>query len=639
MAERMPREAALRRVHGTGALFSAAYGNVGSSIYYALGLVALFALGLTPVTFMIAGLIFAFTAASYAEATVLHPEAGGSSSFARQAFNEMASFLAAWSQMLTYIVTIAISAYFIPHYLEAIWEPLGDRPLDVFVAIGIVGALALLNIRGAEESTKINFFLAIADIVTSVLLIGVGFVMVFDPDLLVSQIDLGVAPTWGDFLLGIAVGMVAYTGIETISNMAEEARDASRTVPSGIAWVVIVVVVLYSLLPLIALSAMPVTLGADGTYSTELGTTYKDNPVLGIVENLGLGAALTDALRVAVGALAGVILLIATNAALIGVSRVTFSMGQYRQLPEVLRQLHPRYKTPYVAILTFGAIASLTLFPGQTAFLGTLYAFGATLSFTVAHVSVIRLRKLQPLAERPRNRDGTELWRPPGNVRIRGVDVPPTAIIGGLGTLGAFIVAMVLDPVVLATGGGWMVLGTLGYVAYRRKQGLPLTTTVKVKHLEPLGVEEPEYRSIVVAFEDDPFNEETVAMAKALAANRRRAIHVISLVTVPTHMPLDAELDGAESTAQAKIEQAKLICGQRVTGSLVRVRPGQGAAAIVKGAKELGAAAIVMQLRYRAGAPVYSKTLQAVMAKRPCRVLVTASPEAAREGIVPSLSA
>ncbi|MCY0464250.1 amino acid permease, partial [Klebsiella pneumoniae] len=94
-------------------------------------------------------------------------------------------------------------------------------PIDVFVGIGIVGGLALLNIRGAEESTKINFFLAIADIVTSVILIGVGFAMVFDPDLLVSQIELGVAPSWGDFLLGIAVGMVAYTGIETISNMAE----------------------------------------------------------------------------------------------------------------------------------------------------------------------------------------------------------------------------------------------------------------------------------------------------------------------------------------------------------------------------------------------------------------------------------
>ncbi len=138
----------------------------------------------------------------------------------------------------------------------------------------------------------------------------------------------------------------------------------------------------------------------------------------------------------------------------------------------------------------------------------------------------------------------------------------------------------------------------------------------------------------MIVFEDDPFNEEMVATAKALAAKRRRAIHVLSLITVPTHLPLDAELDREESVAQAKIERAKLICGQSVTGSVMRVRPGQGAATIVKRATELKATAIVMQLRYRAGEPVYSKTLQAVMAKRPCRVLVTASPEEARAGIV-----
>src|SRR5687768_1262754 len=351
MAERHPREEQLRRVHGAGALFAAAYGNVGSSIYYALGVVALYALGLTPVTFMIAGLIFAFTAASYAEATVLHPEAGGSSSFARHAFNELASFLAAWGQMLTYIVTIAISAFFIPHYLEVFWEPLGDRPFDVLFAIALIGGLAALNIRGTEESARLNLVLALADIATSILLVIAGFVLVFDADLLVSQIELGVAPSWGDFLLGIAVGMVAYTGIETISNMAEEARDASRTIPRSVGMVVVVVVVLYALLPLIALSSMPVQQAADGSYFTELGTTYRDNPVLGIVENFGLAAGLTELLRVIVGFLAAVILLIATNAALIGVSRLTFSMGQYRQMPELIRQVHPRYRTPYVAIL------------------------------------------------------------------------------------------------------------------------------------------------------------------------------------------------------------------------------------------------------------------------------------------------
>ena len=626
-------------MHGTGALFSAAYGNVGSSIYYALGLVALYALGLTPVTFMIAGLIFAFTAATYVEATVLYPEAGGSSSFARHAFNEAASFFAGWAQMLTYIVTVAISAFFVPHYLAVFWEPLGHGPGDVFFGIGLVALLALLNIKGTEESARLNLVLAIADLLTQVVLVVIGLAIVFDPDLLVTQIDLGTAPSWGDFALGIAVGMVAYTGIETISNMAEEARSPNRTIPQGTGLVVLAVVVLYALLPAIALSAMPVE-QVNGEFTTELGTTYASDPVLGIVANLGLSSGLTEVLEYYVGILAAVILLIATNAALIGLSRLTFSMGQYRQLPEALRQVHPRFKTPYVAIIVFSGVAALVMAPGQITFLGTIYAFGATLSFTIAHVSLIRLRKLRPLETRPRAADGSRFWHSPGSLPIRGVKVPVMAILGGLGTFGAFIVAMALDPVVLATGGGWMIAGSILYYAYRRNQGLPLTRTVKVQALAPLGVEEVEYQSTLVAFDaGDPFNEEMVATAKALAARKRRAIHVISLITVPSHLPLDAPLDADESSAQAKIERAKLICGQRVTGSVVRIRPGQAAAAIVEAAREIGAAAIVMQLRYRAGAPMYSKTLQAVLAKRPCRVIVAANPEEARAGIIPPVPA
>ncbi len=633
MAERHPREAALRRVHGPGALFAAAYGNVGSSIYYALGLVALYALGLTPVTFIIAGLIFAFTAATYVEATVLYPEAGGSSSFARHAFNEFASFLAGWAQMLTYIVTAAISAFFVPHYLAVFWEPLGHGPGDVFFGIGLLICLAALNVKGTEESARLNFVLAIADLATQAVLVVIGCVLVLDPDLLVNQVQLGTVPSWGDFALGIAVGMVAYTGIETISNMSEEARAPNRSIPRGTGAVVLAVVGIYAFLPAIALSAMPVTPDAAGNFTTELGTTFADDPVLGIVENLGLSAGLTDVLRVYVGILAAVILLIATNAALIGLSRLTFSMGQHRQLPEILRAIHPRFKTPYVAIIVFTGVAAVVMAPGKTAFLGTIYAFGATLSFTVAHVSVIKLRKMRPLSERPVGREGERPWRPPGSVRMFGVDVPLTAVIGGIGTFGAFVVAMVLDPVVLATGGGWMIAGTLLYIAYRRYKGLPLRQTVKVDALTPLGVEEVEYRSVLVAFdEDDPFSAEAVTTAKSLAARRRRAIHILSLVEVPSNLPLDAELPEQEAAARTKIEQAKLICGQRVSGSIVHVRLGGAGQAIVDEAKQINAAAIVMPLRYRGGAPLYGKTLQTVLAKRPCRVIVSADPRESTEG-------
>lgn len=634
MAERHPREAALRRVHGSGALFAAAYGNVGSSIYYALGLVALYALGLTPVTFIIAGAIFAFTAATYVEATVLYPEAGGSSSFARRAFNEFASFLAAWAQMLTYIVTIAISAFFVPHYLAVFWEPLGHGPGDVFFGIGLVALLAVLNVKGTEESARLNIVLAVADLLTQIVLVAIGLFLVFNPDLLVNQVQLGVAPTWGDFLLGIAVGMVAYTGIETISNMSEEARESWRTVPRGTGMVVAAVVGLYALLPAIALSAMPVTETASGGFTTELATVYKDDPVLGIVENIGLSQGLTDVLRVYVGVLAAVILLIATNAALIGLSRLTFSMGQHRQLPEVLRAIHPRYKTPYIAIMVFSGVAAIVMLPGQATFLGTIYAFGATLSFTVAHVAVMRLRKLRPLGERPKTPDGTPMWHSPFNIRFRsGYTLPVLAVLGGIGTFGAFVVAMALDPVVLATGGGWMIAGTLLYVFYRRHKGLPLTETVMVETLTPLGVEEVEYKSVLVAFdEEDPFSEEAVVTAKTLAARRRRAIHVLSLVTVPANLPLDADLDGGEVAARSKLERAKLICGQRVSGSVERVRMGGAGNAIVDEAKAINAAAIVMPLRYRGAAPLYGKTLQTVLAKRPCRVIVSAHPGESYDG-------
>ena len=623
MARRIPRDESLARVHGVGALFSAAYGNVGSSIYYALGVTAAFALGLTPVAFVIAGLIFMATAATYAEATVMYPEAGGSASFARHAFNELISFFAAWGQMLNYIITVAISAFFVPHYLAVFWPWLGDSPGDIIGGVAVVVFLAALNVKGTQESTRLNLILAIADLFTQVILVAIGVFLVLSPSILIDNVQLGVAPSWGDFLLGIAVGMIAYTGIETISNMSEETKDASKTIPRGVGLTVAAVLGLYALLPLIALSAMPVHETA-GQFSTDLGTKFADDPVLGIVENLGLGAGLTNAMRYYVGVLAAVILLIATNAGLIGVSRLTFSMGHYRQLPERLRQVHPRFRTPYVAILVFSGVAIITMIPGETELLATLYSFGAMLSFTIAHVSVIRLRQRYPDKERE--------WKPPGSIRMFGADLPLTAVFGGLGTFAAWIVVMALNPRTLVIGAIWMALGISIYLLYRRSQGLSPAQTHKVLLPEPLGVEEVEYKSVLVAFEDDePFSEETMVTAVKLAAKRRRAIHAIAVVTVPSHLPLDAGLERQEEEAQSKIEQAKLIGGLRVSGHVHRVRPNQAGHSIAEEARELKASALVMGLRYRNGAPLYGKTLQTVLAERPTRVIVVGEPELARE--------
>jgi basic amino acid/polyamine antiporter, APA family len=630
MARRVPRDESLSRVHGVGALFSAAYGNVGSSIYYALGVTAAFALGLTPIAFVISGLIFAATAATYAEATVMFPEAGGSSSFARHAFNEFVSFFAAWGQMLNYTITVAISAFFVPHYLAVFWPALGHSPGDVIGGAVLVVGLAALNIRGTEESSKLNLILAVADLATQVVLVGIGIVLVLSPHILVDNVHLGVAPTWSKFALGIAVGMIAYTGIETISNMSEEAKDASKTVPRAAGLVVAAVLGLYLLIPIVALSAMPVVQDAAGHFHTALGSKYADDPILGIVENLGLSDGPTEILRYYVGVLAAVILLIATNAGLIGVSRLTYSMGQHRQLPEGLRQVHPKYRTPYIAIIIFAGVAIVTMLPGKTNFLATLYSFGAMLSFTIAHIAVIKLRRSQADVERP--------WRPPLNVRAFGFDLPLTAVFGGFGTFAAWIVVMALNPSTLFVGTGWMILGVTVYVLYRRNQGLPLTRTVKVVTPEPLGVEEVEYQSILVAFEDDEsFSPEMVATAVKLASKRRRGIHVHSMMTVPTDLPLDAALPDAEAEAQSRVEEAKLIGGARVTGHVARVRPGQAGYSVSEEAAEIRAAAIVVGLRYRNGVPQYDKTLQTVLGERPCRVIVVSEPPD-KPGTVPGPS-
>src|SRR5881409_2659463 len=162
----------LQRVLGVNALFATAYGNVGSSIYYALGLVASFALGLTPVVFIITGIIFYLTAATYSEGTAMYPEAGGSSSFARRAFNEFWSFFAAWGQMLNYIITVAISAFFVPHYLGGLfWDALRHSPGDIVFGAGVVVLLCAVNVVGIRESAGLNVFLAVTDFLTQLLLV------------------------------------------------------------------------------------------------------------------------------------------------------------------------------------------------------------------------------------------------------------------------------------------------------------------------------------------------------------------------------------------------------------------------------------------------------------------------------------
>ncbi len=619
----------LERVLGVNALFATAYGNVGSSIYYALGLVASFALGLTPVVFVITGIFFFWTAATYAEATAMYPEAGGSSSFARRAFNEFVSFFAAWAQMLNYTITVAISAFFVPHYIGGLfWEPLRSSPGDIIFGAGVIALLAAVNVLGAKESAGVNIVLALVDLMTQLLLVLVGAVLVLSPETLVDNVKLGEAPTWTNFILAIPIGMIAYTGIETISNMAEEAKDERRTIPEAINRVRIAVYAIYFTLPAVALSALPVHLNPKtGEYQTLLGLPedqggYAGDPILGVVKQIDLGP-LQSAGELYVGLLAATILFIATNAALIGVSRLVYSMGIHRQVPDSLRRLHPRFRTPWIGILVFGFAAIVTLLPGQAEFLGYMYAFGAMLSFTVAHVAVIRLRRTQPDAYRP--------YRGPWNVRVGGFDLPLFAVFGGLGTSIAFVVTVVLHPEVAAAGFGWLLLGVVIYVAYRRRQGLDLVSTYKVAIPQPVVDHEAEYDSVLVPLVDGYYDAHVMATATKLAARKRRGIHVIALMTVPNALPIDATMEEAEAAADSMIEQAKIEGGRRVSGHVEKIRAGQAGRRIIEEASDMQAAAIVMPLPRRvAGGSLFGKTLETVLTERPCRVIIESTPDGSR---------
>ncbi len=608
-------EHGLRRSVGVGGLFATAYGNVGSSIYYALGLVAGYALGLTPIVFLFAGGLFLLTAKTYAEGAAMYPEAGGASSFARHAFNEIASFFAGWALTLDYIITIAISAFFVPHYLGAFFPALVHNPGDIIGGIVTIVLLAALNIRGLGESAKLNFVLAVTDLATQVVLVIVGTILVLNPSLLVNQVHLGTAPSWNHLIFALSVAMVAYTGIETVSNMAEEARDPGRDVPRAVNLVVIAVLGVYAGISVVALSALPVVKHGQH-YATALGSTYENDPVLGIVSQLGLHGTVLTIAKYYVGVLAATILFIATNAGLIGISRLSWSLAEHRQLPRIFSQLHARYRTPWFTILTFSGLAALLILPGETTLLGNLYSFGAMLSFTTAHVAVIALRVKQPDQERP--------YKLPLNVRVRGYQIPLTAVLGGLGTFAAWCSVVALHGEARTIGIPWMVLGMGGYIYYRRREGLDPRHVVRLPRAQrPADFQELEYNTALVPI----FGSDVSASALRSAAKLigpEGVVYAVFVLPVPSQLSLEAGLEEEEAQGRSVLESARIQArraGIKIRTGLIRTRnPGS---ALVEEAERLGTDVIYWStIHAPADERGIGPTAAYLLAKRPCRVII-----------------
>jgi APA family basic amino acid/polyamine antiporter len=491
---RRPRAKAhpLRRALGVFGLFSAGYGNVGSSIYYALGLVALIAFGATPVVLLIAGIFFIFTALSYAEGTAMMPEAGGSASFARHGFNDLFASVAGWALAFSYIVTIAISAYTAPAYLGYFWQPLkaSTLPWGTGLAMGIVFFLMCLNVIGVKESSILNIFFALLDVITQIIIILLAILLIFAPHPeIFSHNVIGNWPSASGLILGIAIAAIAYTGVETISQLSEEARRPTITAPRAMILMIVVVMLLFSGISVAAFSTMtpiemasqwardPIAGIADGLsiaiVPEEIAAGLSSSPAGIIVITAFLGGII-KLLPILVAVLATTILIIATNAGLMGISRLTFSLGRFQLIPLTLSKIHHKFRTPYKSIILFSLVAILLLIPGFFAesfpkffvILGGLYVFGSLLAFSLAHASILRLRIKHPELPRP--------FKLRGNIKFKGWRLPITAIIGLVATSAIWLAVVITQPYARWVGFGWMAFGLMFYLAFRYRKRLPL---------------------------------------------------------------------------------------------------------------------------------------------------------------------
>jgi APA family basic amino acid/polyamine antiporter len=466
------RRAKLPRTLGAPALFSACYGNVGSSIYYALGVTAAVALGLTPVAFLLAGGIFVTTALNYAEGTAAMPHAGGSSSFARRAFNEPIGFIVGWVQLLNYTATVSISAYTAIAYLGIFgnyvhfFRLLIEPHNHALAAVTLTGLLIIVNVIGIQESSVMNLVLALLDLGTQLVLVLLGIWLLLNVSTVISNVRLGIAPTWGNFLASISIAMVSYTGIETISNMSEEARNPGRAVPRATFGVIAAVLFVSMFLPTIGMSVFPVVADGHGGFTTQLATTWKDDPVAGIVTFFH-PQALAFWAGVWVAILAFTILVIATNAGLIGISRLSYSLASNGLFPSAFSKLHPKFRTPYVSIIVFGVAAAVLILPAQIDLMAAVYSLAATFAFATAHLAVMRLRFVAPDLYRP--------YQMPINIPFGRASIPVLSVVGAL-AIGSVFTELMAQDIANSTFIyiGWIALGAVTFVGYRKFRKEPL---------------------------------------------------------------------------------------------------------------------------------------------------------------------
>ena len=617
MARKLPR---LQRALDAPALASVAYGEIASSIYFALGVIALHALGFTPLVLGVVGLLFLIVALSYAEGTASIRETGGAATFVRVAFNDLAGFLAGWVLFLDYLIVIALSALFVPHYLGLALgiDTITRRPGDVITACVVVAGIGAVRLLRRTRLYGFGLAVPILDLVTQVLLVIFGFAILFSGSALTRGLSLGTHPRWHDIAFALPLAMLAYTGLETVANYAEEVRRPGRDLPRSLFSAITCVVVIYVLIACVGLSAFP-----SNTGTTALGTDWLRAPLMGIVAALQLHLPhwFGSILRVYVGLTGTLVLLAAMTTSISGFGRLAYSLGEHGQLPPIFGRLHRRTLVAPVSVAAAGAISIALLigtsFTRAVPFLASLFSFGVLLAFTAAQLAVVRLRRTQPELRRP--------FRVPA--------MPFLPLFGAACTFAIFVAAMYTHPGARYGGPVWLVVGVAVYVMVRRRRGAGLFEHVAAADEQRLpGVE---FARILVPMKLGEIGEEMVATAVRLAQERGATVEALFVLKVPLDERLDAPLFDLEEQAAASLSEAHALGaehGVAVTGRTIRARSiGE---AIVRAAEESGADLIVLgsSPRWRRQSRFFSPTVDYVLRKSTAEVLIVAFPQGVLEG-------
>ena len=627
MARKLPR---LQRVLDAPALASVAYGEVASSLYFALGIVALHALGLTPLVLAIVGVLFLVVTMSYAEGTTSIGESGGAATFVRVAFNDLAGFLTGWALFLDYLIVIALSALFFPHYLGLAigWHSIAQRPGDVIVGCVVIVAIALVRLFRRTRLYSLTLVVPVLDLVTQLLLVLLGFAFLFSPSMLTRGLHVGTQPSWHQVAFALPLAFLAYTGLETVANFAEETRRPGRDLPRSLFLGIGAVVLVTVLIALVGLSAYPAPRG-----TTQLGTTWLRAPLMGIVYALGPHVAywVERALRIYVGLTGALILLVACATSNSGFGRLAYSLAEHGQLPRRFgrlsrRSLHSPETVIGAALISMVLLLTTEFTTNPVGFLASLFSFGVLVAFTAAQLAVLKLRFSKPDLERP--------FRVPLSIRIRGAEVPVPTVVGALATMAIFVAAMATHIGARYGGPIWLAVGVVVYLLVRRGRGTGL-----LEHVEPVEeatLPQAEFSKILVPMKLGEIGEEMVATAVKLAQERGAAVVALHVIRVPLDRPLDAELYDQEERAAASLAEAAALgddLGVAVEGHSIRARSiGE---AIVKAAEETGADLIVLGSapKWRRQSRFFSPTVDYVLRKAPAEVLVVAFPQGVLEEV------